>query len=670
MPAPNQPYSAYIQQLERYTHTLMEWFDRQQWAVEDATMALLAINSVVCLQKVNAPEETLKTWIHATATPLAHEFLKIPDQQSRATFLKELTAFLLHQATETGLPSEPRWNEPTFHDPIRISPDSLKLLSQPGEPALPIETKAMELAAFLSTQHWTSFDFLCVGTMFMAMTLEEFQDPQVRRPSTMPGPDHTLVTTSDPNHLGFFFGSILTLAGEARFDKPNKHRIHWEPDTKSQPDIHPSERFLNPPTLPEAPSDGTFKRAAKWNEAIHQIQIAVHRRHPEIAQRLLPRALAISETWPVTTPYHALTQALAVLAACQDPTNRFPHKQWEQVTTSLGLVETSHSLDGLTSIVLHLIAVLREQEQLPDTVPVLRTWLYTMERFQGPLHQDTLLALHELTETLIDLYQFTDAFPLTQDLMRRRESTCGATHPDTLKTMNNLASQATHLGQFDEAERLLLTVLAHTDTRPELASLRVTSRDNLASIYAAKQDWVKAISHYEQLVQETSHLTGPRVRERIPCLSNLANAYMSLEKFDKAAPFQEEAYELTRASQQLGTLEGIIVAIHWAIVLQALGRHPEATPVLEALVPQAQRTLGPNHPETLHAQLYLAANLESRHQTNEAEQLFRSIISTAESTPDDMQPILRLALQFLVQLYEYHGRHKEAVPYRKQLQQL
>lgn len=58
-------------------------------------------------------------------------------------------------------------------------------------------------------------------------------------------------------------------------------------------------------------------------------------------------------------------------------------------------------------------------------------------------------------------------------------------------------------------------------------------------------------------------------------------------------------------------------------------------------MPLAHRALGPTHPETLHAELYLAANRESQHQTADAEQRLRSIIAVAETDPHRLLPILR-----------------------------
>ncbi|MEK7801869.1 MAG: tetratricopeptide repeat protein [Pseudomonadota bacterium] len=669
MHAKERTISDYVRALEQHTHTLAQWLHDKHWMMEDAVIALITINSVICLQKVSTTTTHLQSWAQQTAKPLVEKFFQNESDSARTMFWTEIATFLMQQATDTGLTQKSRWCEPSFHDHITISPSSLKLISLPGEPNLPIETKTMELAAFLSAQDWTSYEILCVGLSLIATVLEGDPSATIHQHSTADKLDCTPITTSNPNHLGFFFFAILGMAAETRFEKPNKHPFIWEGPTK--PENGPtSTQTLEQIRLPEAPTDGSLKRSTKWNETIQSIQLAIHHHQPKVAQKLISRALAISENWPSSTPYHALTQTLAVLTTCLDHTAPFPSVQWEQATNKLASVTSQHSLAALTNILTHIIAVLQEQDRGHDTLPVLRTWLYTMERFYGPSHQGTLLALSELTETLADLYQFSDAYPLAKDLAKRHLAIHGPTHPKTLEALNNLASHATQFGRFEEAEKLLLNILVQTNTNPDMARLLAVSRDNLASVYAAQEDWPKAIEHYEQLLEETAHLTGPEAKDRIPYLLNLASVYMSTNNSEQAIPFLEQAYQLTKTYQLLGTLQGIIIATRWVIALQSVGRHIDATPILEILIPQAQRALGPTHPETLHAQIFMAANLQSQGLTDEAEQLFRSIISIAETDPKILEPILQMALDFLIYNMEHYGRYEEAEPFREKLKNL
>ncbi len=657
----------YIKRLEQHFNTLMRWVSDEQWTVEQASMAMLLIQTVLCMDRASGQHAQLLPWADSTARPLVRHLLQTPHMRTRATFWQGIAAFVLQQATDSGPHPMPQWKAPWFHEIVTIPAESVKLLSSEGHADLSIETHAKTMAAFLSAQQWTVYEMLCVGTMFVSMMMDQGEpgaDPEVHDPLL----DVTRITTTEPNQLGCFFLTVLSMSRETWVDKPHQQPIIWDEDESQRVYRPTTSHYLNPLHLPEAPA--TLPRAAKWNETIIQILIALRQNDQLIAQKHLPHALAISERWPATTPYHALSQALTIFTTLLDEEVPFPQTEWTQLEGKLLSVDPPASLDAFTNLVLHLIAVLRERERLIDTLPVLRTWLYTMERIHGRTHPDTLLALHELAESLTDLYQVDDAYALTHDLLERRRETYGPTHEDTLRTTNNLGSQATHLGRFDEAERLLLTVLAHTESRPDLLALRAAARDNLASVYAVQEQWERAIAHYEQLLNETAHLTGPAARMRIPCLSNLGNAYMSLQQFDHAAPFLEQAYALTRDPEIVATLDGILVAIHWAITLQSLSRHTEATPILETVVPLALRVLGPTHPETLHAQLYLAANRESQHQTADAEQRLRSILAIAETDPYRLLPILRLTLHFLINLYDYHGRDHEAVPFHRKLEEL
>ena len=658
----------YITRLEHQNNALLRWVSHERWTVEQTTMSLLLIQTVLCMDRSSgARSSELLTWSEATVRPLVRRLLQYAPMSSRAAFWRNLAASVLQQATNTVRAGSPRWQTPWFHEVIDIPAPSLKLLSPEGTPDRPIETRAKALAAFLSAQHWTVYEILCVSTMVQSMMMDQ-ADPEATSDVTDPLLDVTDFLTEHPSQLGCFLMTLLSMAGEAWVEKPHQQPLIWEENTEQATYQPFSTHYLNPLQLPEAPA--TLPYAAQWNKTIAQILDAIHQHNTHDALNHLPRVLAISHSWPATTPYHALTQALAIFTTLLEDNTPFPQTQWTQLEGTLLAVDPPAPLDALTNIVLHLIAVLRDQDRLIDTLPVLRTWLYTMERIHGRTHPDTLLALHELAESLTDLYQVDDAYALTHDLLERRRETYGPTHEDTLRTTNNLGSQATHLGRFDEAERLLLTVLAHTESRADLLALRAAARDNLASVYAGQEQWERAIAHYEQLLDETAHLTGPAARIRIPCLSNLGNAYMSLNQFDHAAPFLEQAYALTRAPEIVGTHDGILVAIHWAITLQTLSRHTEATPILEAVVPLAQRVLGPTHPESLHAQLYLAANYESRNQTAEAERRLQEILTIADRDPDRLKSILRLTLHFIINLYDYHGRDHEAAPFHRKLEEL
>ncbi|MGW3913035.1 tetratricopeptide repeat protein [Streptomyces sp. NPDC005070] len=133
-----------------------------------------------------------------------------------------------------------------------------------------------------------------------------------------------------------------------------------------------------------------------------------------LRERLLPHALALTESTPSDTPTSADT---ADTADTYHQIAQYLHRQGRD----------AHTISLRT-------AVLAQRE------PVL-----------GPIHSDTLSSRNNLAWAYRAAGNLKRAIPLLEDTLAQREQILGDTHPDTLASRNNLACAYRAAGNLERA---------------------------------------------------------------------------------------------------------------------------------------------------------------------------------------------------------------------------
>lgn len=667
-----RPHPAYLQRVQSLIHTFIHEGSRHSWTRQEAAFSLLALSSITLLRHASLDEREIARLDNQIIDPLMMQFTRCPSQDERAAFLNHVLFFVMGQATQTHDSNALQWPHATFQQSFAVSKDEVQVFLRTHQITHTFAPLLERIATFLTQQGTTTYDVISLTSVLNAV----LANPHLEEAPAGHGHtrlDYMALMTNQPAVLGLFYRRLVQAAltpsetvDTSLFtaDEAERAPVQQESVATEKPLV---DFAIG---LPAAPLTATFPGAATWNQIVEQAMEAFRHLQFERADHLLAQASELSRVWPATEPQGVLTDLCALLVSSHASRTGVDPEVWSRLEARLRLVRAFHPIDALSGLILGLVQELRSCQRYEDTLSILRTWFTTCERTVGRLHLHTLMALHELTETLVDLYRFTDAYPLTQDLLQRRQEVHGPSHLETLRVLNNLGSQATYLHRHDEAEQALRLALEHAALVPDSQSLRAAAMSNLACLHVARHEWDAAIACYEQLLDETSELSGSRAIERLPFLTNLGNAYLIKGHIGQAAPFLEQAYILALTHGRLKTLEGIIIASHWTIVLHGLQRYQDATPIIEDAVALAGVILGPHHEETIQATINLAINRHHRERRDESEQILTGLVEQLETHLTVSSATLRTVYLVLLEFYQHAGRAREALSLEQKLRDL
>lgn len=231
----------------------------------------------------------------------------------------------------------------------------------------------------------------------------------------------------------------------------------------------------------------------------------------------------------------------------------------------------------------------------------------------------------KLAETLHDatsLGMSQLALYLTDSVTRACDA-LGPDRPDTLASRNSLAGAYRDAGRLDKAITLYEQILE--DSIRVLGSDHpgtLTSRFNLAGAYRASSRLDEAITLYKQNLDDVARVMGPHNPETLASRHSLAGAYREAGRLDEAIPLFEQ--NLTDFIRILGPdrPDTFTSRSTLAGAYQAAGRLDDAIPLFEQNLEDRTRTLGPAHPVTLTSRNNLANAYLAAGRTEEAKKLF------------------------------------------------
>ena len=226
------------------------------------------------------------------------------------------------------------------------------------------------------------------------------------------------------------------------------------------------------------------------------------------------------------------------------------------------------------------------------------------------LHDATSLGMSQLALGLTDsVTQACDAL--------------GPDHPDTLTLRNSLAGAYRDAGRLDKAITLYEQILEDSINvlGPDHPST-LASRYNLAGAYRASSRLDEAIILYEQVFSGRSRVLGPDHRSTLTARDDLADTYWEAGKLDEAVTLKKQI--LADAMRIMGPdSPGASAArLNLAATYRDAGRLDEAVDVYEQILDDVARTLGLDHPDTLTARNQLAGAYRDAGRLEEAIPLF------------------------------------------------
>ena len=265
------------------------------------------------------------------------------------------------------------------------------------------------------------------------------------------------------------------------------------------------------------------------------------------------------------------------------------------------------------------------------------------------LHDATSLGMSQLALGL------TDSVTQACDVL-------GPHHPDTLASRNNLAGTYRDSGRLDKAITLYEQTLE--DSIRVLGTdhpSTLTSRLNLAGAYQAAGRLSEAIPLYEQVFSGRSRVLGPDHRSTLMARDELAGAYREAGRFDEAITLKKQI--LADAMRIMGPdSPGASAArSNLAATYRDAGRLDEAITLYQENLDNVTRTLGLDHLETLASRHRLAGAHRDAGRLDEAITLFEQNLTDFTRVLGPDHPHTLSSRGTLAGIYRDAGRLDEAI---------
>ena len=265
------------------------------------------------------------------------------------------------------------------------------------------------------------------------------------------------------------------------------------------------------------------------------------------------------------------------------------------------------------------------------------------------LHDATSLGMSQLALCL------TDSVTRACDVL-------GPHHPDTLTSRNSLAGSYRDAGRLDKAISLYEQILEDSIRVLGLDHPRtLTSRFDLAGAYRASGRLEEAITLYEQVFSGRSRVLVPDDRSTLTARDHLADTYWEAGRLDEAITLKKQI--LADAMRIMGAdSPGASAArSNLAATYRDAGRLDEAIRLFERNLDDIARTLGLDHPETLASRHRLAGAYRDAGRLHEAIPLYQENLEEFIRLVGPNHPETLASRATLAGIYRDAGRLDEAI---------
>ena len=234
-------------------------------------------------------------------------------------------------------------------------------------------------------------------------------------------------------------------------------------------------------------------------------------------------------------------------------------------------------------------------------------------------------------------------------------------HPDTLASRNSLAGAYRDAGRLDKAITLYEQTLEDsirvlgTDHPSTLAS-----RFNLAGAYRASGRLDEAVTLYEQVFSGRSRVLGPEHRSTLTARDELAGAYWEAGRFDETITLKEQILDDALRIMGPDSPDTLTARNQLAGAYRDAGRLEEAIPLFEQNLTDVTRLSGPDHPHTLSSRGTLAGAYRDAGRLDEAIPLFEQNLEDRTRTLGPAHPVTLTSRGNLAGAYLAAGRSEEA----------
>jgi serine/threonine-protein kinase len=287
----------------------------------------------------------------------------------------------------------------------------------------------------------------------------------------------------------------------------------------------------------------------------------------------------------------------------------------------------------------YLALVLEHKGQFDEAVRLLREATDSTLRIEGGDSPNYVTSLHNLAGALSDVGNFTEAEKTETQVLEIRRRVSGTDHPDVGYSLNNLGWFYLEAGDWARAEPYLREGLELNrktlgENHPRVAG----SVNNLARVYHEKGDFASALKLYEQALHILQTSGGAESWAAAKVEENLGLLHLDLRHLDLAEKHATDALALRRKLGGNDSPEVASSLIDVGLVCMARFDLPGAEARFREALTMRQSFLPATHPSVISAQVRLGEVLLQEGKPQEAEQLLRTAVAAAQSSPFPLLP--------------------------------
>ncbi len=283
-------------------------------------------------------------------------------------------------------------------------------------------------------------------------------------------------------------------------------------------------------------------------------------------------------------------------------------------------------------------------------------------------YSHSLFSEPHVSSKLAETLQYATSLGMSQIALTLTDSVTqacdalGPHHPSILSPRHNLADAYRASGRLDKAITLYEQTLEDSIRvlGPDHLST-LTSRLNLAGAYQAAGRLDEAITLYEQVFSGRSRVLGPDHRSTLTSRDDLAVAYRDAGRLDEAIPLYERIFD--DVMRVLGPDDPGILAsrLKLADAYRDASRLDDAITLDKQNLEDSIRILGPHHPRTLASRHNLAGTYREVGRLDEAISLFEQNLDDFTRILGPHHPETLASRHNLAGTYQNAGRLNEAI---------
>jgi tetratricopeptide (TPR) repeat protein len=274
----------------------------------------------------------------------------------------------------------------------------------------------------------------------------------------------------------------------------------------------------------------------------------------------------------------------------------------------------------LWSTISNLAMTRQERGDFSGAEKLMRRVLELRERYSAPHDQELAIELNNLAAVLHSIARDAEADPLLRRALTIVEEPAFSGDQRTRAAiLNSLGLTLLNLGEKARAEPVLRRAVALFQASGGADSLDAAKAlNNLAVLHRATHEFATAEQEFKQALPMYQQQLGDNHPQLIPLLGNLFSVLAEQKRFAAGEPYLRRAMEIAdRNRGEISPASVLPLRVDLAALESSRGNYTGAAKILQGVIPDQERLLGPDHPQ-------LAVTLENyagvlRHLNQKAE---------------------------------------------------